>query len=113
MGEHYSGCLEGEYVAHEQSQVIQSAWALMALLEADDPDWSAISRGAQYLLNTQEASGAWPRQDMAGVFFRTALLDYVLYRQYFPLHALGLYEQRRKARLELTNPITEATAATG
>ena len=34
---------------------------------------------------------------MAGVFFRTALLDYVLYRQYFPLHALGLYEQRRRA----------------
>ena len=112
-GEHYSGCLGGEYVAHEQSQVIQSAWALMALLEAEDPDWSAISRGAQYLLNTQEATGAWPKQDMAGVFFRTALLDYVLYRQYFPLHALGLYEERRKARLELTSPVTQITVATG
>lgn len=33
---------------------------------------------------------------------RTALLDYVLCRQYFPLRALGLYEQRRRARLELT-----------
>ena len=32
---------------------------------------------------------------MVGVFFRTALLDYVLYRQYFPLDALGLYERRR------------------
>ncbi len=112
-GEHYSGCLRGEYVAHEQSQVIQSAWALMALLEAEDPDWRAISRGAQYLLNTQEATGGWPKQDMAGVFFRTALLDYVLYRQYFPLHALGLYEQRRKARRELTSAVTQITAATG
>ena len=43
----------------------------------------------------QRADGTWPRQDMAGIFFRTALLDYALYRQYFPLHALGLYEQRR------------------
>ena len=50
------------------------------------------------------ADGAWPRQDMAGVFFRTALLDYVLYRQYFPLHALGLYERRRRDRQGLAAP---------
>ncbi|MXW47923.1 MAG: hypothetical protein F4Z97_04700 [Gammaproteobacteria bacterium] len=51
-----------------------------------------------YLLNTQNADGTWPKQNMVGVFFRTALLDYVLYRQYFPLHALCLYQQRRKLR---------------
>ena len=101
-GEHHSGCLTGRYVAHRASQVIQTAWALIALLEAGDSDWAAISRGAQFLLDTQDAHGEWPRQDNAGVFFRTALLDYVLYRQYFPLHALGLFEQRRLARLELT-----------
>ena len=112
-GEHHSGCLSSEYVAHEESQVIQTAWALMALLEADDSNWNAISRGAQYLLNTQDENGVWPKQDMVGVFFRTALLDYVLYRQYFPLHALGLYEQRRQARLEFTTPITWVAAATG
>ena len=68
-GEHHSGCLTGRYVAHEESQVIQTAWALIALLEADDSNWTAISRGAGFLLNTQDADGAWPRQDMAGVFF--------------------------------------------
>ena len=94
-GEHHSGCLTGRYVEHEQSQVIQTAWALIALLEADEPDWTAISRGARFLVESQEEDGAWPKQDMVGVFFRTALLDYVLYRQYFPLHALGLYERRR------------------
>ena len=100
-GEHHSGCLTGRYVPHEESQVIQTAWALIALLEAGESNWSAISRGARYLLDTQEADGTWPKQDMAGVFFRTALLDYVLYRQYFPLHALALYEQRRRERLGL------------
>ena len=50
------------------------------------------------LCNTQDADGTWPKQDMAGVFFRTALLDYALYRQYFPLHALALYEARRRTR---------------
>ena len=106
-GEHHSGCLTGRYVPHRESQVIQTAWALIALLEAGDSDWAAISRGARFLLDTQDAEGAWPKQDMAGVFFRTALLDYVLYRQYFPLHALGLYERRRRDRL---NPAAQPAA---
>ena len=33
------------------------------------------------------------------MFFHTALLDYELYRRYFPVWALALYETRRKARL--------------
>ncbi len=110
-GEHHSGCVAGRYVAHEESQVIQTAWALIALLEAGDSNWTAISRGAQFLIDSQGADGAWPRQDMAGVFFRTALLDYVLYRQYFPLHALGLYERRRLARQDAVKPLTAAAAA--
>ncbi len=85
----------------------------MALLETGDSNWNAISRGARFLLDTQEADGTWPKQDMAGIFFRTALLDYVLYRQYFPLHALGLYEQRRRARLDLTTPAPLTAAVTG
>ena len=101
-GEHHSGCLAGRYVAHEESQVIHTAWALLALIEAAEPNWTAIERGTQFLLDTHDEDGGWPKQDMAGVFFRTALLDYALYRQYFPLRALGLYEQRRQARLELT-----------
>ncbi len=110
-GEHHSGCLSGRYIAHEQSQVIQTAWALIALLEAGDSSWNAISKGARFLLDAQREDGSWPRQDMAGVFFRTALLDYVLYRQYFPLHALGLYEQRRRARQDLTNPVIHNVVA--
>lgn len=111
-GEHHSGSLSGKYVAHEESQVIQTAWALIALLEAGDSNWIAISRGIQFLLNTQNADGTWPKQDMAGVFFRTALLDYVLYRHYFPLHALSLYAKRRNSRLHAENSAdTEAEAA--
>ena len=101
-GEHHSGCLAGRYVPREESQVLQTAWASMALLEAEDSDWAAISRGIRFLLDTQEADGTWPREEAAGVFGRTGLLDYSLYRQYFPLHALGLYEQRRQRRLACT-----------
>ena len=97
-GESHRGCLTGQYVGLVESQVIQTAWALIALLEAGDSNWHAISNGIGYLLDTQNADGTWPKQNMVGVFFRTALLDYVLYRQYFPLHALSLYQHRRKLR---------------
>ena len=103
-GEHFTSCLLGEYVEHSESQVIQTAWALKALLTAEDPDWQAIDRGAQYLAGMQRADGTWPKQDMVGVFFQTALLDYELYRKYFPVWALALYETRRKARLSFTAP---------
>ena len=112
-GEHHSGCMSGEYVPDTKSQVIQSAWALIALLEAEDSSWSAIARGARYLVDTQLPDGSWPREDMAGVFFRTALLDYELYRQYFPLHALGLYESRRRARMLDAKPGKDAGACSG
>jgi lanosterol synthase len=93
-GEHFRGCLSGEYVEHGESQVIQTAWAMMALLLADAPDWEVLERGADFLAAMQLENGEWPEQDWAGVFFHTALLDYKLYRSYFPVWALGLYCRR-------------------
>lgn len=92
-GEHPSACVAGRYKDHETSQVIQTAWALLTLLEGGCTDASAIDRGAAFLARTQHDDGEWPEQDMAGVFFHTALLDYRLYRRYFPLWALAHYER--------------------
>lgn len=98
-GEHFYGCLSGEYVEHTQSQVIQTAWAMMALVNADTNRSEAIERGANFLVDMQLEKGDWQKQDWAGVFFHTALLDYTLYRSYFPVWALGLYESRRREGL--------------
>ncbi len=112
-GEDAAGCVSGVYVEHRESQVIQTAWALLTLLEARDPDWGAIVRGSRFLIERQDESGRWPRQDPAGIFFRTALLDYTLYRQYFPLWALSLYESRRLQRLAFAAaPTREQASAT-
>jgi lanosterol synthase len=102
-GESAEGCLNDEYVEHEESQIVQTAWAVLALLEASEPDWAAIERGAHFLMERQDASGRWPRQDPVGLFFRTALLEYDLYRQVFPLWALSLYESQRQARSRLAS----------
>jgi lanosterol synthase len=68
----------------------------MALLQAESTAWEAITRGVAFVVKTQQENGTWPKQDPAGIFFHTALLDYTLYRSYFPVWALGLYESRRQ-----------------
>ena len=98
-GEHFQGCLTNQYVEHTQSQVIQTAWAMMALLAVGTNHWEAIAKAANFLINMQLENGEWPKQDWAGVFFHTALLDYTFYRSYFPVWALGLYESRRRERI--------------
>ncbi|MBM4357560.1 MAG: FAD-dependent oxidoreductase [Deltaproteobacteria bacterium] len=100
-GEHHTSCLDDTYREHAESQVIHTAWALTALLEARDPDWDALERAAHFLAEKQADDGTWPQQDPAGVFFHTALLDYRSYRFIFPVTALGLFETRRLERLEL------------
>ena len=90
-GEHYSGCLEGRYVEHPQSQVVMTSWALLALLDVLAPDHQVIQRGLAWLVGQQLADGAWPRQAVNGVFFGAAMLDYRLYHLYFPTWALTRY----------------------
>lgn len=89
------------YAPHEDGQVIQTAWAMLALLEASDPDFPAVERAAHFLSRAQLGNGQWPRQDPQGLFFRTARLEYTLYRSYFPLWALAEFETRRAERERL------------
>lgn len=99
------------YVEHEEGQVVQTAWALSALLEAQDPDWDALDRAARFLAKAQLGSGEWPRQAPHGAFFHTALLEYAHYRCYFPLRALAQFETRRKARSRLIEGVKRSSVA--
>jgi lanosterol synthase len=107
-GEHASIEATG-YVQHEQGQVVQTAWALLMLCEAEDPDFAAIERAARFIARAQLGNGEWPREEPAGLFFRTALLEYELYRGYFPIWALSAYETRVKARSPLSTRTRSST----
>lgn len=97
-GEHHQSVFTQHWVEHEEGQVVQTAWALMALLESRDADFDCMERAARFLASKQRDDGTWAKQDPEGVFFHTALLDYVLYRAYFPVWSLGLFEARRAER---------------
>jgi lanosterol synthase len=94
-GEHYSGCLDDRYVEHPESQVIMTAWAVLALLHAGGAGSRAVERGIAFLRKRQQANGGWPEQAVAGVFFGTAMLHYRLYKDYFPAWALARHAAER------------------
>ena len=95
-GEHYTSCLTDQYVEHPESQVVMTSWALIALCELDTEGHAghamrrrAIAAGTRFLHSMQRADGSFPDQAQNGVFFGTAMLDYRLYKSYFPAWALA------------------------
>ncbi|MEV8531830.1 squalene--hopene cyclase [Streptomyces sp. NPDC051211] len=70
----------------------QTAWALLALLAAGDRDGKAVERGIAHLVDTQLPDGSWDEPYFTGTGFPWDFsINYHLYRQVFPLTALGRY----------------------
>jgi lanosterol synthase len=95
-GEHHSSCLTGRYVAHPSSQAVMTSWALLALMEIVGASAAPVERGIAWLIARQGADGSWPPEAVNGVFFGSAMLDYRLYRAYFPTWALARYVAARE-----------------
>jgi len=72
----------------------QTAWALMGLLAAGRGETPSVVRGVSYLLTTQRVDGTWEETACTGTGFPGVYyLTYGLYRAYFPLMALGLFQR--------------------
>ncbi len=108
-GEHHASGTMGRYIDAREGLSVQTAWALITLVEAREPDGSALARAADFLESTQLDSGEWPDGQFVGLFFETALLNYRLYRQYFPVMALALF--RRSLTDHETPGRTDASTA--
>lgn len=96
FGEHEASAREDRFVPLPSGHCVQTAWALLAMVEGGSAfAQEARERAARYLASRQAPDGSWPRERMVGVFFRTALVDYDLYRQYFPVWALAAHRVSR------------------
>jgi squalene-hopene/tetraprenyl-beta-curcumene cyclase len=70
----------------------QTAWALLGLLAAGLHDDPATRAGVGYLLERQRPDGSWDEPQFTGTGFpRAFMINYHLYRHYFPVMALGRY----------------------
>lgn len=97
-GESYKSCETKQWLDHEEAQVVNTAWAIMALCKAEWPDPKPIERGVQVLLAKQEPNGDWDQQSISGVFNGNCMISYSNYRNIFPIWALGRYMNYVKKR---------------
>lgn len=119
-GEHWKSALLTDesaerYIDLGEGHPTQTAWAMQALLTSGSRDprvATALDRAAKWLANAQLPNGDWPSPIMAGVFFRTALLDYRLYRRIFPVQALACYERWRAREAGLPRAQRQRTDTT-
>ncbi|MFD5100693.1 squalene--hopene cyclase [Streptomyces albidochromogenes] len=74
------------------STASQTAWALLALLAAGERDAKSVERAVAWLAATQREDGSWDEPQFTGTGFPWDFsINYHLYRQVFPLTALGRY----------------------
>lgn len=97
-GESYRSCVEQRWIEEEQTQAVQTAWAVLTLLAAAEQGApravsyrAAAERGIALLLARQREDGGWPQEAIAGVFNRTCMIHYDNYRDVMPLWALGRF----------------------
>ena len=71
----------------------------MALIAAGEAESEAVARGVRYLVERQRPDGTWDEPEFTGTGFPTDfMINYHLYRHYFPLMALGRYAHILHAR---------------
>jgi squalene-hopene/tetraprenyl-beta-curcumene cyclase len=76
------------------STASQTAWALLALIDAA-PDSEALENGVRWLVETQREDGGWDEPQFTGTGFPGDFyIKYHLYSLNFPLMALGRYLRR-------------------
>jgi squalene cyclase len=88
-GEDPQSCIEGRYIRSSESRVVNTAWAVLALVRSGLADTAAVRRAVRYLQDRQQKNGDWPQEPLVGVFNKTSLINYENYRRYFPTWALA------------------------
>ncbi len=87
--EHHTSASERRYIQGPQAHMVNTAWAMLALLRGGCTDREALARGAAALVRGQAADGSWPTEAIVGLFNKTCAITYDNYRHYFPVWALS------------------------
>lgn len=67
-GESYLSCERKVYTHHEKSQVVQTAWSCLALMEAEYPHKEPLHKAMKLMMSRQQPNGEWLQEAIEGVF---------------------------------------------
>jgi lanosterol synthase len=67
-GETYKSCENGVWDQHPQSQVVQTAWVIIAMIEGGFPHKEPLERAVKLIMKRQQANGEWLQEAIEGVF---------------------------------------------
>lgn len=67
-GESYKSCESGQYTQHASSQVVQTCWALIGLMDAEYPHRQPLEKAVRLVVERQKAQGGWEQEAIEGVF---------------------------------------------
>ncbi|KAL1914568.1 uncharacterized protein VTP21DRAFT_8193 [Calcarisporiella thermophila] len=90
-GESYKSCETEVYHQLESAQVVNTSWAVLALMAARYPDEAPIRRGIRLLMTRQQPNGEFKQEAVEGVFNHTCTISYPNYKFAFTLMALGRF----------------------
>ncbi|KAI5813548.1 terpenoid cyclases/protein prenyltransferase alpha-alpha toroid [Pyronema omphalodes] len=93
-GESYLSSVKEEYIHHKNSQVVNTAWACIALMNARYPDREPIERGIRLLRERQQRNGEWLQEAIEGVFNKSCMISYPNYKNVFTVKALGMFARQ-------------------
>ena len=65
-----------KYAQHPQSQVVQTSWAVLALIYGEYPDVEVIKKACGLLMSRQKEDGRWEQEDTEGIFNKNCAIDY-------------------------------------
>ncbi|KAG8900254.1 Lanosterol synthase (Oxidosqualene--lanosterol cyclase) [Tulasnella sp. 403] len=92
-GESYKACEVGTYVQHENSQVVQTSWAVLALMYAGYPHRGPIEAGVKLVMGRQLPDGSWAQEAIEGVFNKNVAIGYPNFKFSFTIWMLGRAHQ--------------------
>lgn len=67
-GETYRSCETGVYSPHEKSQVVQTSWVIIGLLEAGFENRKVLDPAVRMIMGRQQPNGEWLQEAIEGVF---------------------------------------------
>nr|ALM02366.1 lanosterol synthase [Wolfiporia cocos]ALM02367.1 lanosterol synthase [Wolfiporia cocos]AVK93175.1 lanosterol synthase [Wolfiporia cocos] len=100
-GESYKTCETSIWVEHENTQVVQTCWATMALIYAQYPKPEPIERAVRLVMSRQNSDGSWNQEAMEGIFNKSVTIAYPNFKFSFTIWMLGrahLYLEELRAR---------------